>query len=303
MDPKNYDFVLHENPSDVHDYFLQEGILSKGDRYFCAKLLKKNKCKMLLYFVLLSNGQAVSLKNTPFGGFWVEKKVSSEAVQYFLEELIVHLKKIPCRSLKVVQAPGLYESNNALIHYILYSKGFELKGMLLHQFLEDRKIIKGLLMAKLPKHKKKMKKLGYSVEQGSIKSFNFLKDIQQWRRIRGHEYNVQEESLINQISSFPDRYFLVSIYHDETPVSHVLCVKLTSNSLYYYLPAINPQMQVTYSGEAMMLEVIQLGDALGVDFIDFGSSDLDGATNHSLIRFKSKFANATANKLTWILEL
>ncbi|WP_215226446.1 GNAT family N-acetyltransferase [Echinicola shivajiensis] len=303
MDPKNYDFVIHEDPMDVHDYFLQEGILAKGDRYFCAKLLKKNKSKMILYFVLLPDGQAVSLKNTPFGGFWVEKKVSSEAVQYFLEELIIGLKSLSCRSFKLVQAPDLYESNNPLIHYILSSMGFVLKGMLLHQFLEDRKIIKGLLMAKIPKHKKKMKKLGYTTELGSIENFNFLKDVKQWRKIRGHEYNVKEESLINQISSFPDRYFLISIYQDGIPVSHVLCVKLTSNSLYYYLPAINPHIQVAYSGEAMILEVIQLGDSLGVDFIDFGSSDLDGEANHSLIRFKSKFANANANKLTWVLEL
>ncbi|WP_186755574.1 GNAT family N-acetyltransferase [Echinicola salinicaeni] len=303
MDPKNYEFVIRENPTDVHDYFLQEGILSKGDRYFCAKLLKKNKSKMLLYFVVLSDGHVVSLKNTPFGGFWVEKKVSSEAVQFFLEELIIVLRQLSCRSIKIVQAPDLYEHNNPLIHYMLSGFGFELKGMLLHQFLEDRKVIKGLLMAKLPKHKKKMKKLGYTTELGSIKNFNFLKDIKNWRKIRGHEYNVQEESLINQISSFPDRYFLISIFQEGIAVSHVLCVKLTSNSLYYYLPAINPQMQVTYSGEAMIIEVIQLGDSLGVDFIDFGSSDLDGEANHSLIRFKSKFTNSTANKLTWVLEL
>ncbi|GGF30098.1 GNAT family N-acetyltransferase [Echinicola rosea] len=300
---KNYDFVLQENPPTDHPYFLHDYLVGEGERYVCAKLLKKQKVRALIYVVLKADGTAISLNHAPFGGFWTEKRISSDSLQYLVTELILALRDLGANSFRIVQPPGIYGDNNPLVHYILKCQGFQLDGILLHHFLEDKKFIKGFIHAKISKHKKKIKKLHFTVATGNIKTFNFLKDIKQWRSQRSHEYNVQEEKLIQQVSAYADRYFLVSIYHGEQAAAHALCVKLTPNSLYYYLPAINPSLQQAYTGEGLLFEVIRLGESLGVDFIDLGSSDLDGQPNHSLIRYKMKNANNTANKLIWNLKL
>ncbi|AWW32318.1 GNAT family N-acetyltransferase [Echinicola strongylocentroti] len=299
---KNYDFVIQENPPIDHPYFLHDYLIGKGERYFCARLLKKQKVKALVYLVLKSDGTAISIKNAPFGGVWTEKKIASDSLQLLISELLLALKALGAKRFKVVQPPDAYEDNNPLVHYILKAQGFRLEGILLHHFLEDKKFIKGFIHAKLSKHKKKIKKINCNVETGSIKTFNFLKDIKWWRTQRGHEYNVNEEKLIQQVSAYPDRYFLVSLYQGEQAAAHALCVKLTPNSLYYYLPAINPDLQHAYTGEGLLFEVIRMGEALGVDFIDLGSSDLDGQPNHNLIRYKMKNANGTSNKLVWDIK-
>ncbi|AGA79060.1 GNAT family N-acetyltransferase [Echinicola vietnamensis] len=300
---KNYDFVLQENPPTEHPYFLHDYLIGEGERYFCARLLKKQKVRALIYVVLKADGRAISLNNAPFGGLWTERKISSDSLQYLVAELILALKSLGAHSFRLVQPPSTYDENNPLVHYVLKSQGFQLEGVLLHHFLEDKKYIKGFIHAKASKHKKKVKKLHCTVETGSIKTFNFLKDIKWWRTQRSHEYNVQEEKLIRQVSAYPDRYFLVSLYQEAQAVAHALCVKLTPNSLYYYLPAINPALQQAYTGEALLFEVIRLGESLGVDFIDLGSSDLDGQPNHNLIRYKMKNANNAGNKFIWTLML
>ncbi|QDH79968.1 GNAT family N-acetyltransferase [Echinicola soli] len=299
----NYDFVLQENPQPDHPYFLHDYLVGEGERYFCAKLLKKQKVRALIFVVLKADGRAISLNNAPFGGLWAEKKISSDSLQYLVSELLQALKGLGADHFRVVQPPSTYDENNPLVHYVLKSQGFQLEGILLHHFLEDRKFIKGFIHAKISKHKKKVKKLQCTVEASSIKTFNFLKDIKRWRSQRGHEYNVQEENLIQQVSAYPDRYFLVSLYQNEQAAAHALCVKLTPNSLYYYLPAINPSLQQAYTGEGLLFEVIRLGESLGVDFIDLGSSDLDGQPNHNLIRYKMKNANNAGNKFIWNLKL
>ena len=300
---KNYEFILQENPREVHDYFLQDYIPSNGERYFSAKLLKKQKCKVSVFFVVLKGALAISIENAPFGGFRVEKRVTSDSFQFFIGELLLALKSMGVTELKVVQPPEPYEQNTPLINYMLKKLGFEVVDIDLHHFLEDKKFIKGFLYAKASKHKKKLKRLNYSVEVGGIKTFNFLKDIKWWVTLRGNEYLVPEEYLIRQVGEYPDRYHLVSIFQEEEVISHALCIKLTGNSLYYYLPAIHPNLQNGYTAEAMLFEVIKLGESLGVDFIDLGSSNLDGQANHELNRFKSRYANNSSNKMVWSIQL
>ncbi|MDN3667927.1 GNAT family N-acetyltransferase [Echinicola jeungdonensis] len=300
---KNYDFLLKEVGQVDHDYFLHDYSPSNGEKYYCAQLFKKQKLKASIYFQFQENGEMTSLKEAPFGGFWVEKKISSESFQFFVEQLLIAIRGLGGRSLEITQAPDPYQPQNPMIHYILNTLGFKMKKMLMHQVFENRKEIKQYLQEKASKNKKKQEKFNLDVEVGPIKNFNFLKDIKWWRTIRDHEYKVDEEKLIQQVSAYPDRYHLVTVEEGGEAVAHVLCVQLTSNSLYYFLPAMNPNNQQTFTGEVAIYSVIQLGDRLGVDFIDLGSSEWQGSANHSLIHFKSKVANNSSNKLTWQIQL
>lgn len=300
---KNYDFIMQEDPPVDHPYFLHDYLRGEGERYFCARLLKKQKLKALVYLVLQKDGHAISLPQAPFGGVWADKKASSESLVCLIKELLLALKALEASTFTLIQPPGVYEEANPLIQYVVDSEGFQLDKVYLHHFLEDKKFIRGFIHAKSAKHKKKLKKINTVPSSGSIKTFNFLKDIRAWRQQRGHAYHVQEEKLIRQVSTYPDRYFLISLHQDDVAAAHVLCVRLTPNSLYYYLPAINPALQQAYTGEALLFEVIRLGESLGVDFIDLGSSDLDGKPNHNLMRYKAKNANRTSNKSVWKINL
>ncbi|GGZ14365.1 hypothetical protein GCM10007049_02780 [Echinicola pacifica] len=299
---KNYEFIIQENPEIEHPYFLLDYQSGAGERYYMAKLSKKAKVKVMITFVIGEDKVAYSLPNAPFGGFWADKKVSTESLVSIMEELFRELKIMGVKTFKVNQSTILYEENSPLINYVMDSQGFALKKILLHHYMVDRKFIKGYVQAKAPKHKKKLKKLEYLTEVSGIKTFNFLKNIKKWRSQRGHDYKLSEERLIHQVAAYPERYHLVSVMQDAEPLAHALCVRLTPNSLYYFLPAIDPQRQQSYTGEALLFEVVRLGESLGVDFIDLGSSDLENQPNHNLIRFKNKYANQRVNKYNWEIE-
>ncbi|WP_194774361.1 GNAT family N-acetyltransferase [Pararhodonellum marinum] len=295
---KKYSFFWEPAHWSGHDYFLHDQKIDQENKYYCARLFKDKKLKITLYLAI-RNDEAISLPAAPFGGFWIDKKVSSEYFQYFVDLILKELSLLKIRCFSLVQAPKPYQENDEMIHYVLYRMGFELSQILLHQFIHDRKYIKGYVADHQLKFGRKLKKLSWELQVGQIKNLNFLQEIHKWRALRQHDYSVQEEQLIHQISTYPDRHFLITLASVKEPFAHVLCVKLTSNSLYYYLPAINPVGQHSFSGDALMFGVLKLAENLGVDFIDLGSSDLSTEINHNLMRFKSKFANSESNKLSW----
>jgi hypothetical protein len=295
---KKYSFFWEKAQLSGHDFFLHDQKLDQEKHYYCARLLKDKKLKIIL-FVAIKEKTAISIPSAPFGGFWIDKKISSEYFEYFVDLVLKELRSMDLSFFKLVQPPSPYQECTESINYVLFRLGFGLEEILMHQFISDKKFIKNILTEKQGKSQRKLKKLGWEIQIGQIKNLGFLQDIHQWRELRNHEFNVREDSLIQQISAYPDRHYIISIFSDKEAFAHVLCVKLTSNSLYYYLPAINPVGQHAFSGEALMFGVIKLAENLGVDFIDLGTSDLTSGINHNLLRFKGKFTNLEANKLTW----
>ncbi|GAB2616065.1 hypothetical protein [Belliella aquatica] len=296
-------FALDTFEQSSHDYFLQSFVPGDAVNYLYGKLIKKEITKAEIFISIDAHGQAESLPKSPFGGFWIDEAIHSDVISDFINFLTENLRSIGVKNFKVTQAPSVYGNKSDLIGYLLFSQGFVLTKVLNHQILAGKKSIKNTFNQLYSKYNKKAKEQKYNVTTGNIQSFNFLEDIAKWKNTRGHDVSIEENKLIQQVSNFPERYFVITILHEGEAVAHAIAVKLTSDSLYYFYSAINPKNQLRLTGELLMVYLLKLAMEKKVSFLDLGSSDLEGKPNHKLIYFKNKFADTWSNKSTWSKEL
>lgn len=264
---------------------------------------KNQKAKASITFAISKTGEAVSLPQAPFGGFWIHDSLSSSSLEAFILAILEEMSHRGIQAISVTQSPKPYEPQFDLINYLLFKNGFEQTKVLSHQFFLGKKKIKKLAQKETEKLQKKSKNSGLKINHSPISNFGFLKDIRLWNTQKGFEIAINENRIVKQVSEYPDRYFLISISKNEEAIGYSLGVKLTSDSLYYFLSATNPKTSVKNGGELILNELFQLAVEQKVNFIDLGSSDLEAGANHSLMFFKSRFSNDICNKITWVKKI
>lgn len=264
---------------------------------------KKHKPKALITFAITKTGEAISLPKSPFGGFWIFDSSSSASLEAFILAVTEEFNRRGVKSITISQAPKPYQQQADLINYLLAKCGFELEKVLSHHFFIGRKKIKKQAQKESTKLQSKGKNSGLKVSHSSISNFGFLKEIKSWNIQKGYEITIDENRIVQQVSQYPDRYFLITLAKNVEAIGYSLAVKLTNDSLYYFLSAINPKIPVKNGGELILNQLFLLAIEQKVDFIDLGSSDLEDSANHNLMFFKSRFANDITNKFTWVKKL
>ncbi|RAI89272.1 hypothetical protein [Algoriphagus yeomjeoni] len=264
---------------------------------------KKQKTKALITFGITKTGEAISLPKSPFGGFWIVDSSSSASLESFIEAIVAELIHRGIKSIAISQAPKPYEPQTDLINYLLVKSGFEQENVLSHHFFLGKKKIKKLAQKASPKLQSKRKISDIKISHSTISNFGFLKEIKSWNTQKGYDITLDDNRIVQQVSEYPNRYFLITLSKNGEAIGYSLAVKLTSNSLYYFLSAINPKIPVKNGGELILTELFQLAVEQKVDFIDLGSSDLHDGVNHKLMFFKSRFSNDISNKITWVKKL
>jgi hypothetical protein len=257
-------------------YFLRNCATPGFSEQLDFRWLKKGKTIVSLTLAISKSQHAISLPKSPFGGIWVEKNLSSSALEGFIRAVLDVLRQRGIFSVSIIQPPKPYESNFDLINYFLFRIGFVQDSVLSHQFF---------------------------IHIGGIQNFGFLQKIKNWNQARGYDIFFDEGRLISQVSEYPERYYLISISKDGKALAYTLAVKLLENSIYYFLAASEPKSPVRNLGELGLFHLFQLASEQKLNFIDLGSSDLDIGANHNLMFFKSRFSNDISNKVTWTLTL
>ena len=281
------------------DYFLSN-LAQEGNTEFLDFDFEKNgKIKISISIAITADGKAISIPRAPFGGFWCAEKVSSTTLENFIINLLTELKLRGVKHLKLTQAPKPYETLSDLINFLLFKLEFTQTKILSHHLFIGKKTIKKYLLNERLKIQKKLQTSALTASHGTITNFEFLKQIKLWNSRKGYHVDLDENQLINQVSEFPERYFLIQLDSKEGVVGYALAVKLTSNSIYYFLSAIDSSRMIKNGGDFLLFELFLLAKEEKVDFIDLGSSDTESGANHSLMFFKSRFSNDISNKITW----
>ncbi|SNS62211.1 hypothetical protein SAMN06295967_11439 [Belliella buryatensis] len=299
----HYNFTLSEARDEQHDYFLQVFKPHDAKLFLLGRIWKKDQEKAFLFISIDANEFACSLPNLPFGGLWTHESIPSDVLEGFISFLLDSLLQLQVKRFAVTQAPAAYGNQADLFSYLLFKSGFDLENVLNHQILCGKKRIKKWLTQNFTKLYKKAKENKFNVTTGNIQSFTFLEEITTWKDDRGHKQPLDENRLIQQVSTYPERYFVITVLHDGKAVAHALAVKLTSESLYYFYSAINPKNQLRLTGQLMMAYLLKLSVEQKVSLLDLGSSEANDEPNHKLIYFKNKYADTYWNKSTWIKSL
>jgi hypothetical protein len=300
---EHYSFTLSEVRDEQHDYFLQEFKPNDAKLFLVGRIWKKDQEKASLFISIDENDFANSLPNLPFGGLWTQESISSDVLGEFISFLLDSLSQLRVKKIAITQAPAAYGNQADLFSYLLFKSGFGLENLLNHQVLCGKKRIKKWLTQNFNKLHKKAKENKFNVTTGNIQSFTFLEEIAAWKEDRGHKQPLDENRLIQQVSTYPERYFVITVLHNGTAVAHALAVKLTGDSLYYFYSAINPKNQLRLTGQLMMVYLLKLAAEQKVGLLDLGSSESNDEPNHKLIYFKNKYTDAFCNKPTWVKVL
>ena len=191
---------------------------------------------------------------------------SSASLEAFMMAVIEELEGRGIKSITITQAPKPYQPYADLISYLLFRSGFVQEKVVSHQFFIGRKKLKKLAQKEFSKLQAKSKNSDLQVSHSSISNFGFLKEIKSWSTQKGYGIAVDEKRIVQQVSEYPHRYFLITLSKNAEPIGYSLGVKLTSNSLYYFLSAINPKITVKNGGELIINELFQLAVEQKVDF-------------------------------------
>ncbi|GMQ30526.1 hypothetical protein [Algoriphagus confluentis] len=280
-------------------YFLRKFPMPGYPELLDFQWVKKERIKAGVTFALSQDGRAVSLPHAPFGGIWMEEKLSSASLEAFLNAVVENLRLRKVRKILLVQPPKPYGEEIDLIQYLLFKTGFSVEKVVSHHFLCGKKKIKKFAQDQQMKWSSKFKESGLKAMIGPIQNFGFLEEIRNWNAQKGYSVTFEEGRLIQQVSEFPERYFLVSILKNKQSIAHALGVLLTEDCLYYFLSAINPKSEVKNLGDLLLAKFFFLASELKVNEVDLGSSDLNEGPNHNLIHFKSRFSNDISIKITW----
>jgi hypothetical protein len=299
--PDSLSFQVFESGQLAKDYFLAN-IPVSGLQYLHFEDQKKGKVKIWITVAITPDEHAISLSNSPFGGFWCGKGLNSAALETFIELVTEYLKAKGVKSLTIVQAPKNYESYSDLVNYLLFKLSWNLKSVLSHQFYTGSKKIEKYLLAEGPRIRKKLKASGLTTSHHSISNFDFLKKIKSWNSQKGYKSSINEDYLVQQVSSYPERYFLLKLEKGDQELGFVLAVSLTKNSIYYFLSGLDSSNESKGGGDFLLFELFLLAKEQKVDFIDLGSSDIGDRANHSLMFFKERFSNDISNKMSWSKE-
>ena len=289
--------------TEAKDYFLSN-FLSEGYQDHLDFIWeKKHKSKAIITFAISKDGEAISLPQSPFGGFWIYDGISSASIEAFILAIEAEMRLRGIHSISLTQSPKPYEPQFDLINYLLFKNGFEQVKVLSHHFFIGKKKIKKLAQKESLKLKKKYTNSGLKISHSSISNFGFLKKIRSWNTQKGYFVEIDENRIIQQVSEYPDRYFLITVSKDGDEIGYSLGVKLTSDSLYYFLSAMIPNGPVKNGGELILNELFQLASIQKVSFLELGTSELEDGANHSLMFFKSRFSNDICNKIIWMKKI
>ena len=300
---ETFELVVVNSTREKHAFFLRDSLTAGFSDQLDFRWEKKKRVKASITFAVSSEKVAVSLPQSPFGGFWIQEGLNSASLQDFIFAILAELKQRGIQKIEITQAPKPYEPFSDLVNYLLYKSGFEQENILSHHFFTGKKKIKKLVQSEASKNLHRAKEEGVKIQVGPIQNFGFLNEIRSWNLSRGYEVHFDDNRLINQVSEYPERYFLISVLKDGKAIAQSLCVKLLPGVMYYFLSALNPKATQKNIGDLLLFHLFQLASDQKMDVIDLGSSETEAGPNHNLMFFKSRFSNEICNKSSWVKHL
>ena len=248
------------------------------------------------------NGEGFSPLKAPFGSIEIQGPYSNSLIHQILEELIGQLKKEKVSSLTLTMPPDGYDFETGfLIAKALQNHGFQLGHQDLNFHLDVNLSFKKHL------HRSERWKLNKSIRAGyvfqKVEKPNWdstFKLLNESRERKGFRLSMDQKSLEETFSRFPDRYQLFSVLKDGETVAIGITLRINKEILYVFFTAdllvhrkLSPVV-LLHSG------IYQFCQAEGIILLDLGTSSLKGLVNSGVANFKRNLGGIASLKNTFI---
>lgn len=250
-----------------------------------------------LFYAEVSDNQAVSLLRSPFGSFMT----TLEQFPDMLSTISGKLKDNGVDKLIAKCPPPIYEGFVGL--EVLMKYEFDLLFQDLNQYIDLRTYNESTLHhMEVRKLVKCRESLRYTpLQADSLDRLHAF--ISKCRKQQGLAVNITLPLLKSLVTAMPDRYDFFGVYHQELLIAALISVKVTSDIVYYYLPATDEDYK-RYSPMVLLLfEAANYYKSRGFTTYDLGVSSFEGVKQEGLYLFKKRMGAESIIKPTLQLDL
>jgi hypothetical protein len=244
---------------------------------------------------------ALSPVRAPFGAFAFSGGLQADGLQQFLHRAGNELRLAGCTSIKMVMPPGPYLEAGALASVFFTEAGYAVGPVEASAFLpvSDLDFRAGL-------HAWERRKIRQAEAAGVVCRHggrSGLQDIyrflQACRAERGRQLSMSEEKIMELSEAFPKEVLWFDATRHGQRVAAVLAIRDTPQILYtlYYGHAAAAN---ALSPVVLLLEyVYRYCRQHGAQWINLGTSTVEGATSTPLLQFKINLGAVLFNKFTF----
>lgn len=269
------------------------------------QLKKKDEVIGVIHFSIINN-TAISLQQTPFGGVDVTSGVSESDLLFFLEQVLLVLKKRTISSVELRLPPVSYfPSLIVLQETVLQQVGFKTitQEINCHLTVSTSTTFWSMLHASEKNKRNKCFKKGFTVQELSKLAFDTVYDlIAENRKMKGYPMTMARERLKNVVTSF-NEYHLFGCFDGDKLIACTVSIEVNSSILYNFYMA--DSMSYRSFSPLVFLNEYVYNWCVSNQFtqLDLGTVSVDGVINEGLFSFKKNIGAQVSLKskflLTW----
>ena len=237
----------------------------------------------------LEEGAVFSPYRAPFGGFALADNLTSEEVTFFIFEVLRKLKDQRLGSLHLKLPPSCYFKNLNLLEENLSYAGFEITEKLEYQAIPITDQAFELTLASMEVRKlKKCKEAGFEFSRlpkhKLADVFDFVKNQ---RQEKGYEFSMEWAQMKLAQKLNPEAYIPFGVKDGERIIAATIGILASDSVLYNFSPAHHPEYDQLSPVVLLTEGLYDFCRAENLNYLDLGTSYLNGKINEGLKQFKS----------------
>lgn len=266
-------------------------------------LYQKNSFCVSIAFEIVNN-EAISLPQSPFGGFIVEKPIDQELLQEFLEVIINYFKERKL-NIHIKLSSDCYSPFGKTAHASLINTSFSTLYIEVNQHItiESKSFIQ-----KANRNRNRKLKLcvnqDFSFEKLDISYLSTAHElITECRVDKGYPVTMTLKELQTSFVSFPANYFLFGVFDKKELIAAAISVKVNHRILYNFYHGDRLTQRQNSPVTLLVSGIYAYCQQQQFEILDLGISTNQGALNKGLYSFKESCGAISSDKRSYLFNL
>jgi hypothetical protein len=281
------DSTKKPHKSDVPLYFSDE-IIPAGQKH---KNVVFNNSKIRIDFTQIENS-LMSIPYAPWGSFLVLDKYDEKDFEKLIQEINQYGRSESVEKIVIKHPPPIY------------THSIPLQRLRKIDITSRREINQHINLINRPSlHTMEKRKLSKCKRRFTFSRWNHPGDvhdlIKKWRTEKGIPLNIDKKHLFNLFQKKPSHYDCWAVLDNQEPIALCVCIQVTSDVVYYFLPATAPSHQKSSPMVFLINEICNYYSMHGFSILDLGQSSINGNVQQGLFEFKKRMGAETSYKPTF----
>lgn len=254
----------------------------------------------------LDQEKAQSPLKAPFGGIAFSEDLELQQLHFFIQSIIEELRMQGITSLQIKHYPqGYHPTHFVKITNAFLNEGFQIVDSEISTGITiGEEAFEGKVHTWELRKLRKCRNAGFQPIEEPIECFDTVYNIiDQGRKERGQELSMSLEELKQTVYSLRSKFHLFSVMNNNQRIACAICIRVSEKILYNFYSA-HIKAYDNYSPAVLLFEnLYNFCQKEGIEYLDLGTSAIEGKPNYSLIRFKEQIGGTSSLKLTFAKDI